>query len=862
MSDQPHEVIEARGKFLFIGGEKFYVRGTTYGPLTPVEDGEYHNPSVVSKDFSAMAAAGINAVRTYTVPPVWLLDIAQTYNLHVMVGLPWEQHVTFLDDNKLLASIEERVRAGVRRCTGHPALLCYAIGNEIPAPIVRWHGAAKVEKFLKKLYLAVKEEDESALVTYVNYPTTEYLQLPFLDFHCFNVYLEDREILTSYIARLHNLVGEAPLVLAEIGLDSLRNGEDAQAETLDWQVRTAFSAGCAGAFVFAWTDEWHRGGQLVTDWKFGLTDSWRQPKPALERVSQAFTEAPFPISDAWPRISVVVCSHNGAATMRSCCEGLSRLRYPDFEVIVVDDGSTDATADIAAEYGFKVISVENQGLSTARNIGLEAASGEIISYIDDDAYPDPDWLTYIANDFMNNAYAGLGGPNLTPPEDELVAKCVANAPGGPIHVLLSDQEAEHIPGVNMSFRREALQAIGGFDPQFRAAGDDVDICWRLLEANQVIGFSPSAVVWHHRRASALAYYRQQVGYGKAEALLEKKWPERYNALGYPAWHGHLYGGGSFKWRSRRLEKIFHGVWGTAPFQSLYAPGPGGLTSLVLMPEFYLFFILLFAVGMLGFLWSPLFLAIPASLVAIGMSVMAAARNSLLNTTSWTHLAWHEKAERGSLTTLLFAIQPLARLHGRLKYGLVPWRISNVGIRPNITTFFKPLPRSAQIYSKQWRSVVDWMVWLESGLKQRGLAVNRGGEFERWDLYIRLGGLCIIRLLMTVEEYGEGLQLVRYRLQTHMTRLPLAIILCFITLSALTTFAGAWYASILFGMFALIGIVQTRLQKIAAISQITETLAEMEEKSKVKLKPPQKQLDLASNSIEEPQATIQKARYTG
>lgn len=68
MSDQPHEVIEARGKFLFIGGEKFYVRGTTYGPLTPVEDGEYHNPSVVSKDFSAMAAAGINAVRTYTVP--------------------------------------------------------------------------------------------------------------------------------------------------------------------------------------------------------------------------------------------------------------------------------------------------------------------------------------------------------------------------------------------------------------------------------------------------------------------------------------------------------------------------------------------------------------------------------------------------------------------------------------------------------------------------------------------------------------------------------------------------------------------------------------------------------------------------
>ena len=161
------------------------------------------------------------------------------------------------------------------------------------------------------------------------------------------------------------------------------------------------------------------------------------------------------------------------------CEWLGRIEYPSYDVIVVDDGSTDATAAIARSFGVRVISTPNRGLSHARNLGLNAASGEIVAYIDDDAYPDPHWLTYLARAFMNSDHAGVGGPNIPPPGDGPIAACVANAPGGPIHVLLSDEVAEHIPGCNMAFRRERLQAIGGFDPQFRKAGDDVDVCWRL-----------------------------------------------------------------------------------------------------------------------------------------------------------------------------------------------------------------------------------------------------------------------------------------------------------------------------------------------------------------------------------------------
>ena len=78
---------------------------------------------------------------------------------------------------------------------------------------------------------------------------------------------------------------------------------------------------------------------------------------------------PFPTDLPWPPISVVVCSYNGARTIRDCCEGLQHLDYPDYEVIVVDDGSTDNTAGIAREYGYRVISTENRGLSAARNTG-------------------------------------------------------------------------------------------------------------------------------------------------------------------------------------------------------------------------------------------------------------------------------------------------------------------------------------------------------------------------------------------------------------------------------------------------------------------------------------------------------------
>src|SRR5690349_9809669 len=88
-----------RGKFLFVGEQKLYVKGVTYGTFRPDGDGDqFPDADVVEHDLQLMAANGINAVRTYTVPPLWFLNAARRHGLYVLVGLPWEQHIAFLDE--------------------------------------------------------------------------------------------------------------------------------------------------------------------------------------------------------------------------------------------------------------------------------------------------------------------------------------------------------------------------------------------------------------------------------------------------------------------------------------------------------------------------------------------------------------------------------------------------------------------------------------------------------------------------------------------------------------------------------------------------------------------------------------------
>lgn len=650
---------EVDGKFLRVAGERFYVRGVTYGTFAETELGLFPRRERVEEDFAAMAAVGINTVRTYTVPEPSILDLAEEAGLKLLMGVWWDDP-RYLDPidrsswKKMATQARVVVKEAVESCAGHPAALGFVLGNEIPGPMVRWHGRRRVEDLLRSLYETGKDAAPEALFSYANYPTTEYLDTSYLDFECFNVFLENESAYRRYLAHLQVSTGDRPLLLTELGLDS-GGGEDWQAASLDWQIRGAMELGLAGTCVFSWTDEWWVGGHKVEGWYFGVTRENREPKPALKVLENHYRRRPSELRREWPRASVVVCAYQAEDTIAECLPSLTQLDYPDYEVLVVDDGSTDATAEIACTFPVRLLRRGRLGLSGARNVGLEHAEGEIVAYIDADAQADPDWLTYLALALEAPGTAGAGGPNPAPPDDPPTAQCVARAPGGPIHVLLDDERAEHVPGVNMAFWRECLLEIGGFDPIYRAAGDDVDVCWKLLDRGYDIRFHPSALVWHQRRDSVRAFWRQQLGYGKAEALVELNHPEKFNDLGQAVWRGVVYGptGSVLPGRAR----IYSGRFGEAPFQRLYG-APGFFNPLPVL-----------ALILASFLLAPFsayLLALPvAGLAALGAAyvrhgVGVARRDGL-------RPAWRQ----GALIGLLHLLPPLARSWGRLRVRDLP-----------------------------------------------------------------------------------------------------------------------------------------------------------------------------------------------
>ena len=663
------------GKFLSVGGQRFWIKGVTYGSFGPNEEGEPFPPlAQLRDDFAFMRESGINTVRIYSPPSDRIADAAAEAGLYLIPDICWGPRECHFDDPERVKYMLDWTSEHSRRLADHPAILMYSIGNEIPPLIVRWHGRKCVEDLLHRLYDVCKENAPETLVTYANHPPTEHLNLSFLDVVSYNVYLEREQDFRKYLARLQMLAGERPLFLAELGLDARHHGHARQSEYLDWQLRAVWEKGLCGATIYSWTDEWSIYSERIEGWEFGLTDFERRAKPALQTVRQIYESSHYELRRTpWPRVSVVVASYNGGRTLDQCLRSLTNLNYPDYEVIVVNDGSTDQTREIIARHDVKSIHVPNGGLSRARNLGIDSASGEIVAFIDSDAYADEEWLYYLVTALEEHDAAGVGGPNLSPPHDPFVAQCVDHAPGNPTHVLTDDELAEHIPGCNMAFRKDALIAMNGFDPIHRAAGDDVDVCWKLLAQAKKIAFSPCAIVWHHRRPTIKAFWRQQVGYGYAEAHLEHHYPGRFNVFGDVVWSGSIYDGVNTGLRREGLPSLFRphvyqGLFGSAQFQSIYQPFLNWWFQIFTSAEWTALSACLLACGLLSLATGAtisagvtLCLSAVMFVVAICAAVVPAIHASRAKGWRGADL-WRGRA----IVTWLQLMQPLALAWGRIK----------------------------------------------------------------------------------------------------------------------------------------------------------------------------------------------------
>lgn len=558
------------GKFFELNQAKWHVKGVTYGPFARNDNGEFLPNSVqLRRDFDHLYRIGSNCIRLYHVPSRGVLDAAIEAGLRVVVDVPWQKHRCVFDDWPSWEEAHHSVRRAAKELGNHPGLFAISVVNEIPNDIVRFYGSRRVERFIDELIDTAKQECPDCLATFTNYPPTEFLQSARADFCCFNVYLNDTAAFTSYLDRLQHRAGSCPLVLGEYGVDAGWAGQDLQAQMLAKHVGEVYRQGLAGAFVFSYTDDWFTGGYAIDGWGFGITDRQRNEKPATDALRGIWSKIPHLDAAQKPRVSVVVCSYNGAATLEECLASLVKLDYPNYEIVLVDDGSTDNTPEIAARFPtIRCIRQANRGLSVARNVGAEAATGEIVAYTDSDCVADEHWLHYLVSAMRDQHVDAIGGPNITPDSDTWRAQCVAASPGNPGHVMIDDRRAEHVPGCNMAFRRSVLLGIGGFDPQFRQAGDDVDVCWRLLDVGIQIGYASAAVVWHHRRHTVWGYLRQQGGYGDAEGMLRFKHPGRFTSLGCAQWQGVIYGEGAVG-LTNMPPPVYHGRFGSALFQIIY-----------------------------------------------------------------------------------------------------------------------------------------------------------------------------------------------------------------------------------------------------------------------------------------------------
>lgn len=758
------ERVQLDGKFFRVGSERFIVRGVSYGTFGPNKAGEpFPEPAEAHRDFLLMRQLGANTVRIYDPPPPWLLDAAAAAGLRLFVTIPWASHSCFLDSRTRRREARTAVATTVCSLARHPAAFAVAIANEIPADIVRWSGPHRMAAFLDELVAAAHDADPDCLCTYANFPPTEFLQPRHLDFVTFNVFLHHRPALDPYLARLQLIAGDRPLLLGECGADARSESPEGQARIVADNLAAAAQAGLAGACIFSFTDDWVRAGVRVENWEMGLTSAQREPRPAFAAAQAHFNGTRFPSEPRLPRVTVVVACYNGAHTLRPCLQSLLRLDYPDVEILVIDDGSTDGTPDITVAFP-QVRTLRhriNLGLSTARNLGIRAATGEIIAFTDADCQADPDWLRYLVAALTREGCAGVGGPNLLPPDDSDIAAAVMASPGGPTHVMLDDRFAEHVPGCNMGFWKWALDGVGGFDPVFHRAGDDVDLCWRIQRRGWRIGFAPAGFVWHHRRATVTDYLSQQAGYGEAEALLVAKHPEHFNALGNAVWRGRICTGNPapLPWRH---PVIHHGVFATGMFQTLYKPAADGILPFFTSVEYHATVALPLLI--LASIAPPLW---PLALLAWALPpVLCALAATRVVLPSDRHRLWSRP-----LVALLHYLQPLVRGSARFR--------THLSVRDDAPAVPDSLEARSRVYgdgsarertywSAEWRDRQEWIQRILNALERHNWRCRPDAGWSRFDLAVFGSRWAWLEFVTVAEANHDRSQTLRARLLPRWT----------------------------------------------------------------------------------------------
>jgi GT2 family glycosyltransferase len=229
-----------------------------------------------------------------------------------------------------------------------------------------------------------------------------------------------------------------------------------------------------------------------------------------------------------PEVSVVIPVLNGERSLPALLQAIAAQAGPSHEVLVVDNGSSDATPTVARDHGAKVVSEPVRGRARARNAGVANAAAPLIAFTDADCVPEPGWLQGLVN--------GLQSSPLAAGRVRLLTGAPPNRWERLEGLWRFTQERNVAHGwaatANLGVRRAAFVEIGGFDATYRHIGEDVDFCLRAGRAGLTLGYRDDAVVSHGAERNARTIFRRAIVHGYSSQQHAQRWP---GVVGWRHW---------------------------------------------------------------------------------------------------------------------------------------------------------------------------------------------------------------------------------------------------------------------------------------------------------------------------------------
>ncbi len=489
-------VVRAHDKFLARSGRKFFFKAMRLDEVGATLD--FNAKLALRRHLEELKAAHTTGVVLTEAQAHSALDIVAASGMVAIVELS-VAHDELLAPGQF-SSMVSRLAHTANIYRSHTGLLGYLMdcsaGNGERQQSVASSELKRIQRRLRALLRTLKQHDQNALVAIKHRGGASHV-LAEEDFVYSELTPQAAVDLKTLVARLHDQAGARPMIV-----------EFSQASPeQDKSVALAFGAGAAGVVARPVP------APAAHDW-LGI----RILRAAEKMPFMALNGACPPQAERTPMVSVIVSARNSERTVAQCLESIGRLAYPKFEVIVVDDGSTDGTAAVAARFPqVRLIRQTHHGLNAARNAALKVASGEIVAFTDAESIVDPHWLTFIVRTIEEDRCDACCGPSDASPASSIAAACVG---------AVQDSGRDGIAGSNLAFTRDALSRVGGFDSRFVAAGGETDVYRRMVEAGLELGHNPAAIVWRAQPGTVGGYFAHQAGQGSAEAILQRRHRDR------------------------------------------------------------------------------------------------------------------------------------------------------------------------------------------------------------------------------------------------------------------------------------------------------------------------------------------------